>query len=53
MSEEKDIQQKLIQIFLDQLKSQNGVMDGVDVKLLEKALKGNVSSLNDLKNIIL
>ena len=38
MKEEKEIKEHLIQIFLDQLKTEKRIPEGVDVKLLQKAL---------------
>ena len=52
MKEEKEIQKKLIQIFLGQLKSEKCIPKGVDVKLLQKALSRNIQSVDELKKLL-
>jgi len=52
MKEEKEIQEKLIQIFLDQLKKEKLIPKGVDVKLLQKALAKNIQSIGELKKLV-
>ena len=51
MKEEKEIKEHLIQIFLDQLKTEKRIPEGVDVKLLQKALSKNIKSVEELKKL--
>jgi|GEM_PF-4911197 len=52
MKEEKEIEEKLIQIFLDEIKSEKRIPKGVDVKLLHKALSKNIQSVDELKKLL-
>lgn len=52
MNEEKEIQEKLIQIFLDELKNEQRIPKGVDAKLLRNALSKNIQSVDELKKLL-
>ena len=52
MKEEKEIQRKLIQLFLKELESENQIPKDVDLVLLNKALEKNITSVVDLKKLL-
>ena len=52
MKEEKEIQRKLIQLFLNELESENRIPKDVDLVLLNKALEKNITSVVDLKKLL-
>ena len=52
MKEEKEIQRKLIQLFLDELASEKRIPKDVDLVLLNKALEKNITSVVDLKKLL-